>query len=147
MNKHKLTAILFIPILGLGGFFLAGYLQQPEQATGIKTMTSSGPCVLSQQCILKADNLQVQLSYSGKMKTSEVINIHLTTSSPVDNVLLALSDPKKNSQPAQLSRADNHTQWQGQYRIEPSLDLDNLIIQMVVISKDIQYLAEVRPRL
>lgn len=144
MNKHKRTAILIAPFLAIGGFIIADYFQQPPDKKAA-SFTVNGNCDLKKQCQLNAGDLQIQLSYSGQMHAKQQIQINLQTSAPVENILLALSDKDQNYKPLKLAASNDRKQWQGQYLIHPSLDIENLILQLVVNYNGVSHFAEIKP--
>lgn len=144
MNKHKRTAIIIAPFLAIGGFILADYFQQPPDKPAV-FFTMQGNCDLKQPCQLDTNDLQIHLSYSGQMQVNQNILIKIQTSVAVENILLALSDENKNYPPSKLTSSNDQTQWQQQYFISPTLDIQNLVLQMVVTYNGVPHFAEIKP--
>lgn len=130
MNKHKIIAIVMVPVLAAGGYIAAGYFANPEPP--MRTFVADQGCKLAiSQCVLVTPGLQLIVTISKPLQAGSTIPIMVETTAEINDVIISLADKNKQDAPVRLrKKAEN--KWQGDFFLGDLSDVKNLSLRMVV---------------
>jgi len=140
MGKHKMIAFVMAPFLAVSGYIAAGYFVENEAP--MRAFILEEDCYLSKnQCVLKTLGLELKLSADQMLQAGSSVNLSVTSSAKLNDVLIALAEKNSQSQPGRLKEKEAYV-WRGEFTLNESADVSKLRLRLVVNWQDNIYFAD-----
>ena len=158
MNRHTKIAIFMAPFLAIAGYVISGYFFS-NKSPPENILQLVGQCQPSTQpCIVKSDKLTIHISFAHSPGLQKKIPVSITSSTAVEDVLLAIGNEQLNTMPVQFRPAQfearenktqydqthyDNTQWRANIQLNDAVNLKPLLLRLVVTYKGVLYFAEI----
>ena len=130
MNRDKKIAIYMAPFLAIAGYIGAGYW--PDDEPAMRTLVLQNECRLAENnCVLKTSGLELKLSADQKLVADDSVNVAISSSSKLGDVLVSFAAKGKDSRPHRLKEKEENL-WRGKVFIKRDIDEKQLRLRLIV---------------